>query len=61
MNTADYKYQWEGEAGDLLDRVLNAKLGVERIKHPGVYHNYHSKLMAWNQVLRNCRNDFQLV
>ena len=48
MNTADYKYQWGGEDWDLLDRVLNAHLEVERIKHPGLYHHYQSKQMSWN-------------
>ena len=48
MNTVDYKYQWGGEDWDLLDRVLNAHLEVERIKHPGLYHHYQSKQRSWN-------------
>jgi len=48
MNTENFKYKWGGEDWDLLDRVLNAKLEVERIKYPGLYHHYHSKQMKWN-------------
>ena len=48
MNTEEFKYKWGGEDWDLLDRVLNAKLEVERIKYPGLYHHYHSKQQKWN-------------
>ncbi|KAL9979434.1 hypothetical protein ACROYT_G017105 [Oculina patagonica] len=48
MNTEDYKYEWGGEDKDLLYRVLDAKLEVERIKHPGLYHHYQSKQGQWN-------------
>ena len=48
MNTEKFKYKWGGEDWDLLDRVLNAKLEVERIKYPGLYHHYHSKKGKWN-------------
>ena len=48
MNTEDFKYEWGGEDNDLLDRVLNAQLEVERIKHPGLYHHYHAKQGLWN-------------
>ena len=48
MNTEDFKYKWGGEDWDLLSRVLNATLEVERIKHPGLYHHYHTKQKAWN-------------
>ena len=48
MDTERFKYKWGGEDWDLLDRVLNAKLEVERIKYPGLYHHYHSKRMMWN-------------
>ena len=43
MNTRDFKYNWGGEDWDLLNRVLKAKLEVERIKHPGLYHHYQTK------------------
>ena len=48
MDTERFKYKWGVEDWDLLDRVLNAKLEVERIKYPGLYHHYHSKRMTWN-------------
>ena len=48
MDTEKFKYKWGGEDWDLLDRVLNAKLEVERIKYPGLYHHYHRKRMKWN-------------
>ena len=48
MDTEKFKYKWGGEDWDLLDRVLDAKLEVERIKYPGLYHHYHSKKGMWN-------------
>jgi len=48
MDTEKFKYKWGGEDWDLLDRVFNAKLEVERIKYPGLYHHYHSKQKKWN-------------
>ena len=47
-DTERFKYKWGGEDWDLLDRVFNAKLEVERIKYPGLYHHYHSKQERWN-------------
>lgn len=48
MNTRDFKYNWGGEDLDLVNRVLKAKLEVERIKHPGLYHHYQTKQGEWN-------------
>lgn len=48
MNTEDFKYNWGGEDTDLRERVLNAKLEVERTKHPGLYHHYHARQGLWN-------------
>ncbi|PFX21772.1 beta-1,4-N-acetylgalactosaminyltransferase 3-like [Stylophora pistillata] len=48
MNSALYQYKWGGEDWDILDRILNAKLEVERIKHPGLYHHYQIKQKTWN-------------
>ena len=43
MNTKDFMYKWGGEDWDLLGRVMNAKLEVERVKLQGLYHHYHKK------------------
>ena len=48
MNTEKFKYKWGGEDWDLLDRVVNAQLEVERIKYPGLYHHYHTKQKMWS-------------
>ena len=34
MNAEEFKYKWGGEDWDLVDRVVNAQLEVERIKYP---------------------------
>jgi len=47
MNIENYKYKWGGEDWDLLDRVLMLPVEVERIKHPGLYHHFHSR-NGWN-------------
>ena len=48
MNAEEYKYKWGGEDWDLLDRVVNVQLEVERIKYPGLYHHYHTKQKMWS-------------
>ncbi|KAL9978694.1 hypothetical protein ACROYT_G016242 [Oculina patagonica] len=48
MNIEEFKYKWGGEDWDLLDRVVNAKLEIERIKYPGLYHHYHNKKGSWS-------------
>ena len=48
MNVKEFKYKWGGEDWDLLDRVVNAQLEVERIKYPGLYHHYHTKQKMWS-------------
>ena len=48
MNAEEFKYKWGGEDWDLLDRVVNAQLEVERIKYPGLYHHHHSKQEMWS-------------
>ena len=47
MNTEEFKYKWGGEDWDLLDRIINLSLEVERIKYPGRYHHYHTKTKNW--------------
>ena len=47
MNTEEFKYKWGGEDWDLLDRIINLSLEVERIKYPGLYHHYHTKKQKW--------------
>ena len=47
MNTEEFKHKWGGEDWDLLDRIINLSLEVERIKYPGLYHHYHTKKKKW--------------
>ena len=38
MNAQEFKYKWGGEGWDLVDRVVNAQLEVERIKYLSLIH-----------------------
>ena len=51
MNTEEYKHKWGGEDWDLLDRMINMSLEVERIKYPGLYHHYHTKPKNWGWTI----------
>ena len=50
MNVAEFK-GWGGEDWELLDRVLESKREVERLKVPGFYHFFHPSLNGYNQRL----------
>ena len=50
----EYKFKWGGEDWDLLDRVLMLPVEVERIKHPGLYHHFHSRNRGWKLKKETC-------
>lgn len=47
LNEKLFDTKWGGEDWDLMERVVSDNMEYERVRHPKIFHYYHSRRGTW--------------
>lgn len=47
FNEKAFDEKWGGEDWDFMERLVRLGMEYDRVRHPGIFHYYHSKRGMW--------------
>ena len=47
LNEKAFDTKWGGEDWDFMERIVNSEMEYDRVRHPNIFHYYHTKHGMW--------------